>query len=145
MKQVLFILFSFCIAAITYSQTTATLEIKIDGLRSSEGNLSITVFKDEKGFPEDADRAILTASIDLAKEKPVFIFKDIKPGTYAYAILHDEDKDNRMNKNMLGIPKEGFGFSNNYKPRIKNPSFNSASFALMPGLNSQKITIIYYL
>jgi uncharacterized protein (DUF2141 family) len=140
---VLYILLSIIFSPL-YSQENSDLEIKIEGLRNTQGKLSITLFNNEKGFPDNADKAFKLQTIDLSKDPPVFIFKRLPGGDYAYAILHDEDNNNEMNKNMLGIPREGFGFSNNYRPRIKNPSFNDASFKIKPGKNSHNIEMVYY-
>ena len=145
MKRLVFYILLSIIVSPLYSQENSDLEIKIEGLRNTKGKLSITIFNNEKGFPDNADKAFRIQTIELAKDPPVFIFKGLPGGKYAYAILHDEDNNNEMNKNMLGIPREGFGFSNNYRPRIKNPSYNDASFELKPGKNSHIIEIVYYL
>jgi len=126
------------------AQEKAMLEIRVNGLRNSEGKLSITLFNNEAGFPDDADKAVAWQTIDLSMKKPVFYFQDLPPGVYAYAILHDEDNDGEMKKNLFGIPKEGFGFSRNYSPRVKKPSFEDASVRLKEGKNLDIIDIIYF-
>ena len=45
-------------------------------------------------------------------------------------MYHDENKDGKINKNLILIPQEGYGFSNNIKPRFKAPSFKHAAFVL---------------
>jgi uncharacterized protein (DUF2141 family) len=39
-----------------------------------------------------------------------FEFSDIKPGKYAIAVIHDENCNGKLDTNMFGIPKEGYGF-----------------------------------
>ena len=56
-------------------------------------------------------------------------FEDIPPGTYALAIVHDENMNGKLDTNLLGIPKEGYGFSNDAKALLGAPSFSAASFS----------------
>jgi uncharacterized protein (DUF2141 family) len=55
-------------------------------------------------------------------------FLDIPPGTYALAVIHDENMDGELRTNWLGVPKEGYGFSNDAKASMSAPSFEAASF-----------------
>lgn len=56
-------------------------------------------------------------------------FLDIPPGSYAIAVIHDENMDGELETNFLGVPKEGYGFSNDAKGMIGAPSFSAASFS----------------
>jgi len=55
-------------------------------------------------------------------------FEDIAPGTYALAVVHDENMNGKLDTNWLGIPTEGYGFSNDAKAMLGPPSFSAASF-----------------
>lgn len=145
MKNIFIIALIFSPLYSLAAQERADLEIVVDGLRNSEGHLRITLFDSDNGFPEDTDKAYTIKSIDLSKEKPVFRFDDLKEGDYAYAILHDEDDNGKMKKNLIGIPKEGFGFSQNYRPKVGQPEFEDASVYLSPGKNRHEIEIVYFL
>lgn len=56
-------------------------------------------------------------------------FLDIPPGTYALAVVHDENMDGKLNTNFLGVPTEGYGFSSGAKASMSAPSFEAASFS----------------
>jgi uncharacterized protein (DUF2141 family) len=56
-------------------------------------------------------------------------FEDIPPGTYALAVIHDENMNGKLDTNWLGIPTEGYGFSNDAQAVLQAPSFSAASFA----------------
>lgn len=144
MNILFFMLVTILSSLSTSAQGRSDLRVEVEGLRNQKGKISITVFNSPEGFPEDIDRAYRWKTLDLSEEKPVFTFEDLPAGEYAYAILHDEDGDGEMKKNLLGIPREGFGFSNNYQPRIKNPSFQDASFSLNGGSKTHQIEIIYF-
>jgi uncharacterized protein (DUF2141 family) len=71
---------------------------------------------------------------------------DLPPGTYGIALVDDENSDGVMEYNRLGIPKEGFGFSDYYHTGLKKPKFNSFSFTLEKGQKkSIKIKVRYIL
>lgn len=55
-------------------------------------------------------------------------FEDIPPGTYAMAVVHDENMNGKLDANWIGVPTEGYGFSNNAKALLGPPSFSAASF-----------------
>jgi uncharacterized protein (DUF2141 family) len=55
-------------------------------------------------------------------------FEDIPPGTYALAVIHDENMNGKLDTNWLGIPKEGYGFSNDARASLGAPAFSDASF-----------------
>jgi uncharacterized protein (DUF2141 family) len=55
-------------------------------------------------------------------------FLDIPPGTYALAVIHDEDMNGKLDTNWLGVPTEGYGFSNDAKAWLSAPAFSAASF-----------------
>jgi len=56
-------------------------------------------------------------------------FEGIPSGTYALVVLHDENMNANIDANWLGVPKEGYGFSNDAKAALRAPSFSDASFA----------------
>ena len=56
-------------------------------------------------------------------------FEDIPPGTYAMAVIHDENMNGKLDTNWRGIPREGYGFSNDVTAAMGAPSFSAASFS----------------
>lgn len=104
------------------------LSITIHGLHSNKGHVLISLFKDGNGYPGEADKASRTAKVSIKNNAAVISFNSIPSGNYAIAILHDENDDEKMNTNFLGLPKEGYGFSNNATGTFGPPSFSKASF-----------------
>jgi uncharacterized protein (DUF2141 family) len=49
-------------------------------------------------------------------------------GSYAPVVLHDENMNGKLDTNWLGVPKEGYGFSNDARASVGAPSFDDASF-----------------
>ena len=58
------------------------------------------------------------------------ITENLKPGKYAFKYFHDENNDEKINTNLIGIPKEGYGFSNNAKGFFGKPSYKDVVFQL---------------
>lgn len=105
----------------------ATLDIAVSGLRSQKGDVLVCLSSNPKYFPDcrkDKDaRKIKVAAVDAAS---VQIF-DVVPGTYAVALIHDENANGKMDMRLF-LPREGFGFSRNPKIGMGPPKFKSAQF-----------------
>ena len=118
------------------------LVVQVQGLRNSQGNVLVNVFRSEDGFPSQPAKAVATASARAATPT-VRVPLNLPAGSYAIAVLHDEDGDGTTATNFLGIPKEGVGASNNAKGRIGPPKFSDARFAYAGGQMTITITIGY--
>jgi uncharacterized protein (DUF2141 family) len=97
------------------SPPACTLRIHVDGLRNSKGNIGTVVFKSAQGWPDDTGKAFRVgpAPIDADGRHGTAIWSDIPAGDYGVAAIHDENSNAKLDKNLFGIPKEGFGFANN--------------------------------
>ena len=111
---------------------TQKVEVVIQGIRSAAGEIVIGVYKDETSFNEDNP----FERIRFGKAKPLKdemnIELNLAPGVYGLALLDDENKDDKMNFNIVGIPQEGFGFSNYYHKGLTRPKFKDFSFIVKP-------------
>lgn len=104
------------------------LTVKVTRLHNNTGSVLVSLFREGTGFPDDASRALAKQKATITDKGATVLFRDIPPGNYAVAILHDENNNQKMDKNFLGIPKEGYGFSNNASAAFGPPSFRKASF-----------------
>lgn len=101
------------------------ISIQIKNIKSKKGNLIISLFDSQKGFPhrDELKKVYVKPSLDEA----ICVLKNIPEGVYAVAILHDENANGKMDIGMFG-PKERYGFSNNARGFMAPPSFEKASF-----------------
>ncbi|UWX58653.1 DUF2141 domain-containing protein [Chlorobaculum sp. MV4-Y] len=129
--QTFLLLSLFASPAITLadSPSCGRIEILIDNVRSEEGIVGVALFNAKKGFPDKSALAIEGRSIPAGKRCKV-IFENVPYGTYAISVLHDENGNGKMDKGFLGIPKEGFGTSNNPEIKMGPPSFSDSRFDL---------------
>lgn len=122
------------------------VEVTITGIRNTRGQMGLGVFRDNETFKKEKTyRDLQFVKKDISKGEMKVRF-DLPPGTYGIALVDDENSDGVMEYNRLGIPKEGFGFSDYYHTGLKKPKFNSFSFTLEKGQKkSIKIKVRYIL
>ena len=119
-------------------ENTGCITIRIPNLRNADGLLGVALFSSDKGFPENSDKAFALTGMKLNEAKPEIVLKNIPYGTYAVCVLHDENANMEMDKNWIGIPKEGFGASNNPKISMGPPEFEESNFVL----DSQNMALV---
>jgi uncharacterized protein (DUF2141 family) len=119
------------------------LTIEISGLRNQNGTLCLSLFASDQGFPNQADLAI--ASRCIQAEEASATFDQLAPGRYAVAVIHDSNNDGKLNTGFLGIPKEGFGFSQNPKIGTRAPRFRDTAFLISGESTKIQIALKYLL
>ena len=102
------------------------LNVEIEGIQSEKGKILFSIFSDKNGFPDDMTKAVKKGIVHIENGKAIFDL-DLPPGEYALMVFHDEDDDNELKTNFIGIPKEGVGNSNNHKGI---PSYKKSVFKL---------------
>lgn len=112
----------------SFNNAVNAVSIEVSDLRSNKGQVLISVYNNAKDFPKDATKAIGKAKAIIENGKAIVTFSNLPPGKYAAAILHDENNNLKMDFNFVGVPKEGYGFSNNAKGMFGPPSFEKAAF-----------------
>ncbi|MBN3921794.1 DUF2141 domain-containing protein [Nostoc sp. NMS4] len=104
------------------------LTVEIDGLKNKEGEVCASLFASSEGFPSDRDRVLQKQCTKITDNPFEITFNNLKAGSYAVAVFHDQNNDRTLNRNILGIPSEGFGFSSNPEIRTSAPKFSEAAF-----------------
>jgi uncharacterized protein (DUF2141 family) len=127
------------------STGTATLTVHVIGARNTKGKIRAALFRGAQGFPNDASRAVHTqaADIDPQTSSAQIVFTDLPAGVYAVSVFHDENMNQKLDKNFVGVPKEGYGASNNPKKKVGPPSFEETNFQLSGTEQSLEIKLMY--
>ena len=127
------------------STGTATLIVHVTGTRNAKGKIRAALFSGEEGFPNDASKAIRTqaADIDPQTSSAQIVFTNVPEGVYAVSVFHDENMNQKLDKNFMGIPKEGYGASNNPKKKMGPPNFEETKFQLNGTGQSLEIKLMY--
>ena len=115
--------------AATTPAIAASVDLAITGLRSEKGNVLVCFSTYPDYFPDcTKDKKARKLKIAAANADSIKI-AGVKPGTYAVALIHDENANGKMDLRLF-LPREGFGFSRNPKIGMGPPKFKSAQFTL---------------
>lgn len=128
-----------------YANWAQKTTFSIVGVANKTGLLRVAVYQTETDFKKESTDLLYS----FKKEELILGFMqielDLKPGKYVIAFLDDTNKDAKMNYNLIGIPKEGYAFSNLKKYGYSKPSFKEASIEVKEGVdNSFEIKFNYF-
>jgi uncharacterized protein (DUF2141 family) len=123
----------FATPAVADSPDNVSLEVEVSGVRHSRGRVGCLLFSSERGFPKDASRASQRAWVKAEAGKvAVCSFSAVAKGSYAVAVMHDENGNGELDSNFVGAPVEGYGFSNGARSGMFGPpAFAKARLALI--------------
>jgi uncharacterized protein (DUF2141 family) len=124
---------------------SCSLRIDVDGLRNSTGVVGALLFSSADGWPEDVNKSVRSGVSPIAKgERGVTITIDgVSQGNYGLVVLHDENKNMKLDRNLFGWPKEGFGFANNPRVGLGPPPFKQAQLRVTCPLTETSVHILY--
>ena len=120
-----------------------TLRVAVDGFRNTRGQARVAVFDRDKGFPDDESTAVRGVVAAISGGRIQVQFEGLPPGDYAVSFYHDENDDGKLNKRLFGIPKEGYGVSNNLVHAMRAPKFAEALFRFDDELREVRIHVHY--
>ena len=122
----------------------ASLNIRITNVRNADGHVLLLIFNDADGFPNKSGKAIDSARIRARNGGVSHVVPNLSPGRYAVTVIHDENDNIKLDTNLFGIPKEGWGTSRNPRPRTRAPRWSESSFTLEAGPRRDiSITLLY--
>src|ERR1700732_1085459 len=119
------------------------IHVEISGLRSDKGQMLCALFSSADAFPTKADKAVARLTAKIAERQAVCDFTRVAPGSYAVSVVHDENSNGKLDRNFIGMPREGVGASNDAKGHMGPPKFGAASFPYRGGHLELKIHIQY--
>lgn len=138
--------FAFSQTTIAQNNTNeqfGTIVAQVIAFREAKGNIQLVLFNKASDFPELEKKYKLERVSVTSKSVVEVRFENVPYGTYAIAGLHDENKSGNMDYTWLGLPEEGYCFSNDCKPFLSAPSFSQAKFTLNQKEKVLKITMQY--
>ena len=127
LKPLIILLLLFLWSPIAFTQSHK-LTLVFDNIEAIQGELSIGIFSNEETFLDEGNEfKKLILKVD---GKSVRHQVTLPEGDYAVSVYHDKNADKQCNRNFIGVPTEGYGFSNNVKPRLSAPKFQQCKFTL---------------
>lgn len=136
--KVFFIVTLILIVGVTHNlkAQNCTLTVDIEGTANTKGTLLVGLYKNQKNYLSETYMGQeVTAQTDRIKVN----FKDVEPGEYAIAVIHDTNQNGKFDKNFFGIPKEGYGFSN-HTPNFGSADYEEARFEVK-STNTNKVSV----
>lgn len=131
------------LASLMGASPVASLQVTVDSLRSTKGELRVCLTADPRNFPACVDDARAVTRTVPAAERGLR-FEGLPPGHYAVAVIHDANGNAKLDT-FMGIPKEGFGFSRNPAIGFGPPKFTAAAFDLGAEGSVQPVKMRYLL
>jgi uncharacterized protein (DUF2141 family) len=137
------------LAAAVSGQAAGKGQVTVDvvGLHSGEGRVLVALYCGEEGFPGQIKKACASqvANAASAKGKRVrMVFEGVAAGEFAVSMFHDENSNSNLDRNFLGIPKEGWGTSRDAKANFGPPSYADARLPLKAGEHKQIVVHVQY-
>jgi len=129
----------FCIL-FAASSAKAQLEITVKNIKNDKGNVRVGIFTGKDTFLKNAAYGKV---VKARKNELTVIFDDLPPGKYGVSVIHDENENGELDSNMIGIPREGFGFANDAMGTFGPPGFEKASITVETQKVSINITMKY--
>ena len=129
-------------ASLAFGAAAADLEVRIEGLRSADGDVRVALHRQVSGA-EAIDEAVVVGAImrPAASGTVRVIFADVTPGAYVVAAFHDADGDGELAQNIVGMPTEGYGFSNGAVGFMGPPSFEDAAVTVSEGEDAPSVSV----
>lgn len=137
MNKMLFVICSFFFLLNSFTIINAEsqygkIEIVIDNLKSNDGIIRLHLYDKSKAefFPRKTKLALARKEIKPTNKKVRFVIDSLPLGEYAITTHHDENNNRKIDKNFLGLLKEGWGISNNPTVVLSLPDFEEAKVVL---------------
>jgi uncharacterized protein (DUF2141 family) len=120
------------------------LQISVTGMRSTDGNVTVTIYPDEPSHFLDGAYKLARQAVPVTLPVTQLCFAFAQPGFYAVALFHDENGNGHFDTTLLGLPAEGFGFSNNPTLYLGPPNLSQVRIATHLRDNPIPIQMKYY-
>jgi uncharacterized protein (DUF2141 family) len=119
------------------------LTVTVEGVRSAEGLIAITLYPDDpkRFLVHKGQIGILRTPATAGSTTACVVLPDA--GVYAVAVYHDANGDHRLNRTAIGLPSEAWGFSNDPPTILSLPAFKSVRFRTQAGDNAIRIRLHY--
>jgi uncharacterized protein (DUF2141 family) len=124
---------------LSLSAHAANITVTVDGLRNANGTVRLELDGSDAAW-NNKDKPTAMGNVQAAAGAVSYTFKDVPPGTYGLSVYQDEDNSGKLRVNVIGVPKEGYGFSNNLS-LMRAPTFREAQFTVA----DQDATVLIHL
>jgi uncharacterized protein (DUF2141 family) len=132
------LLFSCCTVL-----NTGNIVIEVHNCSNNKGFIMLALYNNATDFMKE-NKFVLTKKVKVQNQKAIIYLENLAHGSYAFALYQDANNNGKLDKNVFGIPKEGFAFSNNAMGTFGVPSFQQSSFVLKSANYQTTIQLKHY-
>ena len=125
-------------------KSTGKIVVLVTGLKSNTGKLMLAVFTNADDFPTKSENAYRKVVGTISNNSSTIVLENVPYGTYGIVIFHDENNNDKLDTNFIGIPKEGMGASRDAKGSMGPPKYEDAKFLVSNALTNLKIRMSYF-
>ncbi len=118
----------------------AVLQVRVDGITSTTGDLIVYVYDAQEGYLKDNRHIVAEMTLSTFTLNPACRFS-LPPGRYAVVAIHDLNKNGDLDTNILGIPTEPWGVSQGARPRFRAPTFEESVVNCPPGTTEVPVSV----
>lgn len=136
-------LLNLVLAESALAQFKGNLIVEVDSLNNQKGEVCFKLFSGSQGFPDGNESAIKRQCVKITNKSLIITLNNIPSGSYAVSVFHDLNGDRKLNRNSLGMPTEGYGFSNNPVVSRGVPDYGECIFLVAGANTSIKIGMKY--
>lgn len=122
-----------------------SVTVTVTDVRNAKGVVRACITNNAADFPDCKVSETSHTVVAEAAHVVTLKFENIAPGTYAIALTHDENNNGKMDRALLLMPKEGYGFSRDAKVVMAPPKFKAAAFAVESQPIAQTVKMRYML
>jgi len=116
------------------SMVANVVSIEVTNIKDKNGTVFIGLYDKEDVFKE-VSKVYKGQVLEIGANVVRCRFEDIPNGTYSISVFHDENGNSKLDKNFFGVPKEGYGFSNNIRHLLRGANFEESSFEIASDKN----------
>ena len=122
----------------------ADLVVDVTGVRGDKGSVALCLWNSAEFFPNCIDHPAYRAVRQPARIGSVpFRLTGVPAGVYAISVYHDEKNIGRLETNLVGMPRQGIGASNDARGRFGPPTFRAASVTVGPDGGTVSLKLVY--
>jgi uncharacterized protein (DUF2141 family) len=123
-----------CVVTLAHADPPApasgAVRVDVSTFKNHDGALGCRLFSVPANFPDGAG---VNQKVTIVASSARCAFDNVAPGTYAVAVIHDENGNGKLDKSFFGVPTEGYGVSNNHTYSMSSPKWDESKFTIAAG------------
>jgi len=129
MKTIYYVLLFclMCFIAQAQSDSTVTLTVEFDVTEVEEGSIRLALYDSAENYLKTPFKSTFSS---IENKTAKLVIDNIPKGEYCFAYYHDLDNNNKLDRNMMEIPKEPYGFSNDEKGFYGPPAYQNCKIEI---------------